>query len=137
MMASRVFWKIYRHLQQEANASAQILHLLSDMCNSKSAYWAVVILSCTKKCNTKLIIIKHQLGSMCGRHQSNHPVEDTDAVCWSSKDSYYSIKAISDICAVFCLNQSMMRTGAELGARHLDVKSNNPIKKVLLVTRGQ
>lgn len=62
------------------------------------------------------------------------PVEDTDAVSWSSKDSYYSIKAISDICAVFCLNQSMMRTGAELGARHLDVKSNNPIKKVLLVT---
>lgn len=72
---------------------------------------------------------------MCGRHQSNHPVEDTDAVCWSSKDSYYSIIAISDICAVFFLNQSMMRTGAELGARHLDVKSNNPIKKVLLVTK--
>lgn len=26
-MASRVFWKIYRHLQQEANASAHFRHV--------------------------------------------------------------------------------------------------------------
>lgn len=137
MTASHVNWKIYCHIQQEANAPAQILHLLLQRVQQQ-----VRLLSCRhpvmQKGSTELIITEHQLGRMFGRIHSNDPVEDINSFFWSSEDSCYSIVAIFDICAYFVKNQGMMRTGAELGARHLSIKSNDSIKRsISRKNRGQ